>query len=141
MKLTNSQRKLDSQTGQKNELKKKEILEDKREILEPGVHQEEVKDIMEERNEMNELKEKNNSAKKENRQFASVDCGKTLNGKYSTNMEYEIAAVEKKENVDNDYICDTCKKPFPKKQALMSHLKIHDSKLRIAQSHFIGKIT
>ena len=35
------------------------------------------------------------------------------------------------ESIVNDYICDTCKKPFPKKQALMSHLKIHDSKLRI----------
>ena len=90
-----------------------------------------MKDILEQKGDVNKLKENNHYDKKGKIKFASVEYVNTLSGKYSMNMENEIAAVEKKQNIDNYHICDSCKKSFPKKQALMSHLKIHDSKLRI----------
>jgi hypothetical protein len=74
-----------------------------------------VKDILEQKGDVNKLKENNHYDKKGKIKFASVEYVNTLIGKYSMNMENEIAAVEKKQNIDNYHICDSCKKSFPKK--------------------------
>ena len=143
--------------SQKKEFKKKGKVEDKQEISESGVDQEVVKDILKQRKVMNQLKEKNNNARKGKIKFACreqvhLDQAQPILEEEKETEEELLETVPEPETTDkgvvlanqvsqndNLFRCDVCNKGFKKKRGLVIHLKTHESKSRTLKCPCIGK--
>ena len=99
-------------------------MESKQEIPEPEVDQKGTKDILEKTADMNQLKEKNNNARKEKRKIACGGRGNILNvkTKRTANTQGAKGANEKMLK------CEICYLQFDKICSKKRHIKtVHES--------------